>query len=201
MSGADLPIWKTRGMSERKRGATAHAALVLLALGPASGYELKQRADSTLRFFFASPAMSQIYAELDRLAAAGLVADRRERRGGDRETRVFSLTAAGRSELRRWLADDPLPATVFKSHLAMRLVVGYLADPARMRADIATERERTRVEREALEQVALGLDPAAPELGWARLVADWGLRYFASMSEQLDALAGELDRLVVDSGG
>jgi DNA-binding PadR family transcriptional regulator len=185
----------------RKWGATAHAALVLLAFGPASGYELKQRGDSTLRFFFASPAMSQIYAELDRLAAAGLVADRRERRGGDRETRVFSLTAAGRGELRRWLADDPLPATVFKSHLAMRLVVGYAADPARMRADVATERERTRVEREALQQVAVGLDPAQPELAWARLVADWGLQYFASMGEQLDALAGELDRLVGESAG
>jgi DNA-binding PadR family transcriptional regulator len=183
----------------RPWGATAHAALVLLAFGPASGYELKQRADSTLRFFFASPAMSQVYAELDRLAAAGLVAGRRERRGGDRETRVFSLTAAGRSELRRWLADDPLPPTVFKSHLATRLVVGYLADPARMRADVTTERERTRVEREALEKVAIQLDPADPELGWARLVADWGLRYFDSIIEQLDSLAGQVDRLVADS--
>jgi DNA-binding PadR family transcriptional regulator len=180
---------------DRKRGATAHAALVLLAFGPASGYELKQRADDTLRFFFASPAMSQLYAELDRLAGAGLVADRLERRGGDRETRVFGLTAAGWDELRRWLADDPLPVTVFKSHLAMRLVVGYLSEPARMRADIATERERTRVEREALEKVAVELDPAQPELGWARLVADWGLRYFDSTIEQLDALEGELDRL------
>ena len=120
-------------------GATAHAALVLLSFGPASGYELKQRADNTVRHFFAAPAMSQIYAELDRLAAAGLVADRPERRGGDRETRVFSLTAAGRDELRRWLGDDPLPATVFKSHLALRLVVGHLADPDRMR-----ERHRRR---------------------------------------------------------
>jgi hypothetical protein len=65
-----------------------------------------------------------------------------------------------------------------------------------MRADIATERERTRVEREALEHVAVGLDRADPELGWSRLVADWGLQYFASMIEQLDALAGALDRLV-----
>jgi DNA-binding PadR family transcriptional regulator len=182
----------------RKWGATAHAALVLLAFGPASGYELKQRADSTLRFFFASPAMSQIYAELDRLADAGLVADRRERRGGERETRVFSLTPTGRDELRRWLAADPLPRTVFKSHLATRLVVGYLAEPTRIRADITTERERTRVEREALEKVAVALDPADPERGGARLVADWGLRYFADMIEQLDALAVELDRLVDD---
>ena len=177
-------------------GATAHAALVLLAFGPASGYELKQRADNTLRFFFASPAMSQIYAELDRLTEAGLVADHRERRGGERETRVFSLTPDGRAELRRWLAADPVPSTVFKSHLALRLVVGYLADPDRVRTDIAAERERVRAETEALVKVATALDPTDPELGWARLVADWGLRYFADTVAQLDDLAARLDRLV-----
>jgi DNA-binding PadR family transcriptional regulator len=176
-------------------GATAHAALVLLSFGPASGYELKQRADNTVRHFFAAPAMSQMYAELDRLAAAGLVADRPERRGGGRETRVFSLTAAGRDELRRWLADDPLPSTVFKSHLALRLVVGHLADPERLRRDIAVERARTEAERDAVEKVAMSLDPDDPERGWARLVADWGRRYFADAVEQLDDLAAELDRL------
>jgi DNA-binding PadR family transcriptional regulator len=181
---------------QRTWGATAHAALVLLAFGPASGYELKQRADNTLRFFFASPAMSQIYAELDRLTEAGLVADHRERRGGERETRVFSLTPDGRAELRRWLAADPVPSTVFKSHLALRLVVGYLADPDRVRTDIAAERERVRAETEALENVAAALDPTDPELGWARLVADWGLRYFADTVAQLDDLAVRLDRLV-----
>jgi DNA-binding PadR family transcriptional regulator len=184
----------------RTWGATAHAALVLLAFGPASGYELKQRADNTLRFFFASPAMSQIYAELDRLTEAGLVADHRERRGGERETRVFSLTPDGRAELGRWLAADPVPSTVFKSHLALRLVVGYLADPSRMRSDIATERERVRAETEALEKVAAALDPIDPELGWARLVADWGLRYFADTVAQLDDLAARLDQLVADTG-
>jgi DNA-binding PadR family transcriptional regulator len=181
---------------QRTWGATAHAALVLLAFGPASGYELKRRADNTLRFFFASPAMSQIYAELDRLTEAGLVADHRERRGGERETRVFSLTPDGRAELRRWLAADPVPSTVFKSHLALRLVVGYLADPDRVRTDIAAERERVRAETEALVKVATALDPTDPELGWARLVADWGLRYFADTVAQLDDLAVRLDRLV-----
>jgi DNA-binding PadR family transcriptional regulator len=204
MTSRPVPLWNTLAVAARRQhrtwGATAHAALVLLAFGPASGYELKQRADNTLRFFFASPAMSQIYAELDRLTEAGLVADHRERRGGERETRVFSLTPDGRAELGRWLAADPVPSTVFKSHLALRLVVGYLADPDRMRSDIATERERVCAETEALEKVAASLDPTDPELGWARLVADWGLRYFADTVAQLDDLAAQLDQLVGDTG-
>jgi hypothetical protein len=73
--------------------------------------------------------------------------------------------------------------------------VGYLAEPERMQADVATERERLRAEIAALERVAASLDPTDAESAWARLVADWGLRYFADTVEQLDDLAARLDRL------
>jgi DNA-binding PadR family transcriptional regulator len=161
---------------------------VLLAFGEASGYELKQRADNTLRFFFAAPAMSQLYAELDRLCADGLVTDRRDRRGGERETRVFALTGAGRAELSRWLAEDPLPPTTFKSHLALRLVVGSMADPDRLLADIALERSRLAALVADLQVVVDQLDPADDIRGWARLVGEWGLDHFGGQLDQLDAL-------------
>ena len=139
----------------------------MLSFGAASGYELKQRADNTLRFFFAAPAMSQLYAELARLAEAGYVAQRLERRGGERETRVYELTSQGEDELRRWLAEDALPPTVFKSHLALRLVAGRFAEPARVLADLATERRRLTAEVADLRTVVDGLDPDDPQGGWA----------------------------------
>ena len=44
---------------------TSYALLGLLSFGDElTGYELKQRADSTLRFYWVSPAMSQVYTEL-----------------------------------------------------------------------------------------------------------------------------------------
>ena len=47
---------------------TAYALLGLLTFGDElTGYELKQRADNTLRFYWVAPAMSQIYSELARL--------------------------------------------------------------------------------------------------------------------------------------
>ena len=53
---------------------TSYALLGLLTFGDdLTGYELKQRADSTLRFYWVSPAMSQVYTELSRLAEHGLV--------------------------------------------------------------------------------------------------------------------------------
>ncbi len=54
--------------------ATGYAVLGLLTFGDElTGYELKQRADSTLRFYWVAPAMSQIYTELARLTSHGLV--------------------------------------------------------------------------------------------------------------------------------
>lgn len=179
---------------------TAHAALVLLSMGEASGYELKQRADATLRFFFNSPAMSQLYAELDRLCDAGLVTDRLEARSesGERETRVFRLTASGVRRLKEWAGDEPLPATVFKSHLALRLLVGHLADADHMREHVATE--RARVERDLADLMSVHdvLDPTHDQLGWAWIVAEWGSRYYRDMLAQLDALRGNLDELVAN---
>ena len=57
---------------------TSYALLGLLTFGDdpdagLTGYELKQRADFTLRFYWVSPAMSQVYSELRRLTDAGLV--------------------------------------------------------------------------------------------------------------------------------
>jgi len=46
---------------------------------------------------------SQLYAEPERLAAAGYVAERREEKG--RRRRTFSITSRGRRELMRWLTD------------------------------------------------------------------------------------------------
>lgn len=173
-------------------GRTAYAALVLLAFGDATGYELKQRADRTLRFFFNAPAMSQLYTELDRLAAAGLVAATDASRGS-RDARRFALTAAGRRELRRWLADDPLPETVFKSHLALRLVVGHLVGGDRMGVDIDTERQRVRTALDDLDAVLAALPPTDSQFSWAWLVAHWGDRYYRDMIGQLDELRDLLD--------
>ena len=168
------------------RSGTAHAALVLLAFGPATGYELKQRAERTLRFFFAAPAMSQIYSELQRLADAGLAG--RIDGGG------YELLPAGRDALAEWLADGALTPTVFKSHLALRLIVGHLTSPERLATDIAEERARAAAELAGVMEVRDMLPADDPQLGWAWMVANWGTRYYGDMVAQLDQLAAIVQR-------
>ena len=83
---------------------TAYVVLGMLREEPRSGYEIKQAVDNSTRFFWAA-SYGQIYPELKRLAAAGLVTGEAER--GGRKRTVYRLTAAGRRELRRWLEREP----------------------------------------------------------------------------------------------
>lgn len=155
--------------------ATGAAVLSLLTFGEASGYELRSRADDTLRFFFAAPAMSQIYAELDRLGADGLVAAREVKRPGARPGKVWHLTARGRRHLARWANEEPVPPPVYRDHLALRLMLGALVDPERLEAMVDEQIARAADDRAALEAVAAALDPSDPDLAHPALVAEWGL--------------------------
>ena len=60
---------------------TARVILGLLALGDETGYDMKQTIDLSTRFFWGA-SYGQIYPELRRLEAGGLVTSREEPRGG-----------------------------------------------------------------------------------------------------------------------
>lgn len=172
--------------------ASGAAVLSLLTFGEASGYELRTRADATLRFFFAAPAMSQIYAELDRLAADGLVASREAQRPGSRPGRLWRLTAKGRRRLARWAAEEPVPPPVYRDHLALRLMLGALVAPERLAEMVDEQRARIEADRVDLQAVADGLDPSDPDLAHPALVAEWGL---ATYDAELAALARVREQL------
>jgi PadR family transcriptional regulator, regulatory protein AphA len=86
-------------------GSTAYVILGMLRGGARTGYEIKQVVDKSTRFFWAA-SYGQIYPELRKLAAAGLVEGTGEPSGG-RRRKVYRLTPAGRRELRRWLEEPP----------------------------------------------------------------------------------------------
>ncbi len=166
--------------------ATGAAVLSLLTFGEASGYELRSRADATLRFFFGAPATSQIYAELDRLAGADLVVAREVKRPGTRPGKVWRLTTRGRRELVRWANEAPVPPAVSRDHLALRLMLGALVAPDRLVAMVDEQVARVADARAALQAVAGSLDPADPDLAHPALVAEWGL---ATYDAELASLA------------
>jgi len=93
--------------------------LGLLALGDRTGYDMKQTIDRSTRFFWGA-SYGQIYPELRRLEAAGLVASREDPRGGV-QRRAFELTNAGRAELNTWLTADGPDAFAIRDEGLLRL--------------------------------------------------------------------------------
>jgi PadR family transcriptional regulator, regulatory protein AphA len=128
---------------------TSYIVLGLLAFaGEATPYELKAGHAGSVGSFWSVPH-SQLYAEPDRLAEAGLVSVRREE--GGRRRKHYALTDAGREALRAWLADAGTPPAEFREPALLKLFFG--ADPASV-APAQLAQHRARLERyEALRAV------------------------------------------------
>lgn len=167
---------------------TSYALLSLLVLdgGPSdglTGYELKQRADFTLRFYWVSPAMSQIYTELERLASQGCI-EADEDSSGRRTTRRYRITPDGRETLRTWLRTPTDEFPVLKHPIALRLMLG-----AMMGADEVTEMldryeiavTERRKELEAVREMLGDRDSFA----YVARVAEWGLTFFDAEAEAI----------------
>ena len=93
-------------MSSIRLGHTSYVVLGSISLrGASTSYDLKRFVEATLGHFWSFPH-SQLYAEPDRLAHAGLLSEHREQNG--RRRRIYTITAAGREALEAWLG-EPTP--------------------------------------------------------------------------------------------
>ncbi len=173
---------------------TGYAILGLLTFGDElTGYEIKQRADVTLRFYWVSPAMSQIYTELRRLSERGLVAaDTRTDSG--REVTSYAITRAGQAALREWMDHTPAGFPVLKHTVLLRLLIAHATEPTHTRQmlhDYLDELDRALVDLGEVRESLRGRDRPGDAFRFPSLVADWGLDYFAAEAQQAKrALAG-----------
>lgn len=172
---------------------TAWAVLGLLSFpGERTGYELKKWADSSLRFFYWSPAISQIYAELRRLEELGYAASVRSGPEEVRTKRRYAITDAGRTALAGWASDTAEAGPpVLKHGLLLRIWLGHLAEPALLRAMVEDHLERTRGElaavREAVEHAG-----GVSEWAFPTLALRWSERQHLAELELAEALLADL---------
>lgn len=174
---------------------TSYALLGLLTFGDdLTGYELKQRADRTLRFYWVSPAMSQVYTELERLTAHGLVTARDA--GPNAKSSKYRITDEGRRALTAWLEEAPVGFPTLKHPVALRLLVGHLVDPGRTRDLLRGHLDQLAAHRADLEGVReslRGSDAPGDAFRYPSLVADWGLEYLAGEQVIIEKLLQRLD--------
>ena len=176
-----------------------HAVLGLLAVEPATGYDLAQRFDKSLAHAWHA-SHSQIYPELARLDEEGMVEVVGE---GPRRSRTWALTAGGRDELRRFMTETE-PSRSQRNETALRWFLVSLLDPADRRTVLEREIAFVTGEREQLTAIATAVDALPGPPHPFRGTVDLGLRVDAVMldwlGEQLEAAQAEVAADAADAG-
>lgn len=83
--------------------------LGILALGDATGYEIKKMVAEGSFSFFSEASYGSIYPALTKLTDLGLIDCRTEKDEGRPEKKIYSLTPLGRDALEESLTKDPGP--------------------------------------------------------------------------------------------
>jgi DNA-binding PadR family transcriptional regulator len=156
---------------------TSYAVLGMLSFGDElSGYQLKKRADN-LRFFYWSPAHSQIYAELRRLEKLGYVTHREVKQLRRPDKRVYRITPEGQEAFESWMTDAPVEPVTLKHSVVLRLFFGHAGDPDRLREVLADYADR-------VSETIADLNGISDEISdsdqffYPAIVAEWGIGYY-----------------------
>lgn len=116
-----------------------HAILGVLSATPMTGYDLDRYFNDSVGYVWPAP-QSQIYPELRKMEAHGLIASTLAPRGQRAAKRVFAITDSGDAELRRWMAEfSPYPPERDAFHL--KAVFFDMASPDVARAQLRAHRE------------------------------------------------------------
>jgi DNA-binding PadR family transcriptional regulator len=154
-----------------KRTAVTPVVLGLLAHGPLSGYDIKSTVDRSTRFFWAA-SYGQIYPELRRLEAEGLVRGEDSPNGG-RGRRVYELTDAGRRALEGWLLASATTIE-YRDESLLRL---FFADALPREQALELLEGRKRGHEQYLEVLRVIDSRAGEDPPFVGLVLQWGIDF------------------------
>ena len=98
---------------------TSFLLLGMVALGPLSGYDIKQMADGSTRHFW-QISYGQIYPELKALEKAGMVKAAEAARGSRQRT-LHQLTDTGAEALTDWISDSKVAPVELRDEMLLKL--------------------------------------------------------------------------------
>jgi DNA-binding PadR family transcriptional regulator len=142
---------------------TTFAILGLLALRPYSAYELAQRMELSLRFYWPR-AQSKIYEEPKKLVDLGWATSTEESTGKRSRTR-YRITAAGKKALVRWL-QDPGAAPLLEHEAVLKVALSDRGTLEGLRANLHA------ILHDAAETLAFGDDLAEEFLSGAETFSE-----------------------------
>jgi DNA-binding PadR family transcriptional regulator len=162
--------------------------LGLLTQHPGSGYDLLRRFEKSMGNVW-SATQSQLYGELNKLAAAGLIEVADE---GPRGRKEYAVTDAGRAELLRWIS-TPEVAPARRPDLLRVFLLGELP-PDRARAHAVAIAEHADAELLRLRQLddSVSWDDTDGDF-YARSALEYGLATAAMEGQWARTLVTQID--------
>lgn len=154
-----------------RENKTKYAVLGLLAYGPLSGYDIKRIYAQSLGNFW-SESYGHIYPILKRLEDEGLATCEVQPGVGKPDRHVYTITDAGRAELRRWLAQSLEPQRE-RVEVLLKLFHGWEAGPEVMIEHVRSFRAENEelLRRYAHYDEHLRDDPSPPAPYWRSTVS------------------------------
>ncbi len=125
------------------------ALLGLLAVEPASGYDLKRAIDRSTYFIWNATG-PQIYNTLHKLRDEGYVTSKSLPQVGKPDKQIHTITSRGRTALQEFM-NEPIRASVTRDEVLLRIFLGNFASKDTMRRELVAYLERIRRERAYLE--------------------------------------------------
>ncbi|MER6913641.1 PadR family transcriptional regulator [Streptomyces sp. NPDC000594] len=169
-----------------------HTLLALLESGPRHGYDLKRAFDE--RFGHDRPLhYGQVYSTMSRLLRNGLVEVDGVEPGGGPERKRYAITAAGVTDVSRWLHQPERPEPYLQSTLYTKVVLALLT--GRGAAELI---DRQRSEHLRLMRI---LTDRKRQSGLAdQLICDHALCHLEADLRWLELTSARLDRLATEIG-
>ena len=165
----------------QRESQSRYVLLGLLQSKPGTGYELRQRIEQSVGFFW-NESWGQIYPTLKRLEQEKLIRGRLRPGQGKPDARVYSITKAGEQELQKWLIlspreEKPRNETLLKLMFTSRS--NSDANREMIRKRLANYEHRLRVFT-LLEQQIVEDNPGHPQLIFWRMTVRYGQKKAAA---------------------
>jgi PadR family transcriptional regulator AphA len=125
------------------------ALLGLLAVEPASGYDLK-RAINRSTYFIWNATGPQIYNTLHKLREEGCITSQSLAQDGKPDKQIHTITVRGRARLEDFMS-EPIRASVTRDEVLLRIFFGNFASNVIIKRELASYLQRIRDERTTME--------------------------------------------------
>ncbi len=123
----------------KKKMSLSHAIATILIKTPRTGYELSKEFNEKVSYYWQATSQ-QIYRELARMEAQGLVAVEVIPQQGRPDKKVYSITEKGRKELIEWIA-QPSESSATREELLVKIKAGFLVPPRVLINEIERHRQ------------------------------------------------------------